>query len=152
MKLAFNGQAHYANFDAGYELYKRRSRAGEIVDEATYRKLVKSFCHRLSDKLMEDGIVDLPKEMGSIAAAIITRRPQYRNKKFVGYGGIDWTTGKYDGKLKTFGVVFLPGHSKNRNLRSFGFVANKQLFKKLKKKYESEACEWQPIEFKDELI
>lgn len=152
MKLAFNGQAHYANFDASYELYKRRSKTGQIVDEATYKKLIKSYCHSLAEKLAENGIVDLPKEMGSIATAVITRKPQYRNNKFIGYGGIDRATGKYDGKLKTFGIVFLPGHGKNGNLRSFGFVANKQLFRKLKKIYESEECGWQPIEFKDELI
>ena len=152
MKLAFNGQAHYTDFEKGFALYTRRSKRGLCVDYATYKRIIRRYCERLADRLYENGIVDLPNEMGSIAAAIMTRKPQYRGKQFVGYGKMDWKKGHYDGKLKAFGMVYLPRRNRNKNLRSFGYVANRQLFKKMKNQYESDECGWKPIEFKDEMI
>lgn len=152
MKLAFNGQAHYTDFSRGYEIYLRRERKEERQDEATYRRVVKAYCRILAERLVENGIVDLPGDMGSIAAAIITRKPQYRGKKFIGYGKMDWKKGHYDGKLKTFGMVYLPRRGKNKNLRSYGFVANRRLFKNMKDKYNSNDCRWMPIEFEEEMI
>lgn len=152
MKLAFNGQGRYTDFDEGYRLYVKRSKKGEYVDGKTYNRIIRQYCKLLSDKLFEEGIVDLPEGMGSIAAAILTRKPQFRGKTFVGYGKMDWQTGHYDGKLKTFGIVYLPRHDKNPNLRSFGFVANRRLFQKVKERYEGYDCPWRPIEFNDEMI
>ena len=151
MKLAFNGQAHYPDFDEAYSLYTNRSKMGLSVDEKTYRKIIKRYCGLLSDRLEKDGAVDLPRKMGTIAAAVITRRPQYRGKQFVGYGKKDWTTGRYDGKLKTFGLVYLPRRNRHKNLRSFGFVSNRQLFKRMKNIYETEH-RWEPLDFNGEMI
>lgn len=152
MRLAFNGQAHYTDFSAGYELYKKRSKLGLSVDEKTYRRLIRSYCGLLADRLNSDGMVDLPCKMGSIAAATITRKPQYRGKQFIGYGKKDWSTGHYDGKLKAFGIVYLPRRNRHKNLRSFGFVANRQLFKRVKNNYESGNRNWEPVEFNDDMI
>ena len=151
MKLAFNGQAHYTDFSKGYELYKKRNKKTPI-DAVTYNRVIRLYCKSLADRLLDDGMVDLPDGIGSISAAIITRKAQYRGKLFVGYGGMDWKKGHRDGKLKTFGMVFLPRRGKNENLRSYGYVANRQLFKRMKSEYESEDCKWQPIEFNDSLI
>lgn len=153
MKLAFSGQGRYADFSNGYELYKKRSKSGEEIDRETYCRVIRLYCKHLAQGLEENGIVDLPNEIGSIASATLTRRPQFRGKKFIGYGAIDWSTGQYDGKLKTFGMVFLPRHTKkNANLRCFGFVANRRLFKMLKEIYNREDCPWATLEFNDEMI
>lgn len=152
MKLAFNGQAHYTDFADGYRMYVNRSRKGESVDKRTYNRIIRLYCSSLAERLQENGIVDLPDEIGMIAAAIIRRRPQYRGKKFVGFGKMDWDKGHYDGTLKTFGLVFLPKGRKRQNMRCYGFVANRQLFKKMKSIYETEFCPWSPIVFNDEMI
>lgn len=152
MKLAFNGQGHYTDYSKGYEIYVRRSRKGGYVDEKTYHRIVRRYCGWLAESLLEYGIIDLPSEMGSIAACTITRKPQYRGKKFIGYGKMDWATGHFDGKLKTFGLVYLPRHTKHKNLRCYGFVANRQLFRRMKGKFEDGASDWHPIEFNDDMI
>ena len=151
MKLAFSGQGRFGEFGDGYELYAKRSRLG-IVDLQTYKRIVKRYCSRLADRLVEDGMVDLPGELGSITAAYITRKPQYRGNKFIGYGKMDWKSGHYDGKLKAFGMVYLPRRGKNANLRSYGFVANRALFKRMKNKWDCGFNDWKPIEFNDEMI
>ena len=152
MKLAFNGQAHYPDYANGYDLYVKRSKKGMSVDYKTYKKIIRRYCEILADRLIEQGIVDLPCGLGSIASAILTRKPQYRGKQFIGYGKMDWKTGHYDGRLKTFGLVFLPRRSRTENLRSFGFVANRRLFKKMKEGYNSGELAWRPIEFNDDMI
>lgn len=153
MKLAFSGQGRYTDFSQGYSLYRKRSKSGDEIDERTYCKVIRLYCKRLAEELEKNGIVDLPNEIGSIAAAKLTRRPQYRGKKFVGFGAIDWKTGQYDGELKAFGLVFLPRHTKkNSNLRCFGFVGNRRLFKRVKEIYNDYNCPWRAIDFKDELI
>lgn len=151
MKLAFNNKAHYTDFDAGYGLYVRRSRGGKCLSEEQYRKAIKMYCRYMAKSLCDEGAAELPCGLGMITAAIITRKPQYRGKKFVGYGKMDWQNGTYDGKLKAFGVVYLPRHE-YANLRCFGYVANRRLFKKMKDIYTSYDCPWQPVEFKDEMI
>lgn len=152
MKLAFNKQAQYTDFDEGYALYRKRSRKGECVDSATYRRVVRAYCRLLANDFMQNGQVDLPCDMGTIYAAMITRKPQYRGKKFIGYGGIDYKTGMFDGKLKTFGIVYLPRHDKNKNLRCFGFVANQDLFSTTKKLYKNDECDWKPLAFDERMI
>jgi hypothetical protein len=59
---------------------------------------------------------------------------------------------EYDGKLKAFGMVYLPRRGKNANLRSYGFVANRALFKRMKNKWNCGFNDWKPIEFNDEMI
>lgn len=152
MKMAFNGQAHYPNLDEGYELYVKRSRNGACMSYADYKRVLKAYCKILAGRLEETGMVDLPCKLGSICAAMITRKPQFRGDKFIGYGKKDWKSGQYDSTLKTFGLVFLPRHGKNQNLRSFGFVANRRLFKKVKEKYISGKSDWKPLDFNDGMI
>lgn len=152
MKLAFSGQGRFGEFNESYDLYVKRSKNGNAVDFATYKRILKRYCERLAGRLLDEGIVDLPNGLGSVVAAIMTRKPQYRGKKFVGYGKMDWEKGHYDGKLKTFGMVYLPRRGKNANLRSYGYVANRALFKRMKQSYESGESNWKPIEFNDEMI
>lgn len=152
MKLAFSGQARYPDYTDGYALYTKRSKTGIVVDKEMYSKVVRAYCRRLADELLEEGMIDLPCELGSIAAAIITRRPQYRGKKFIGYGKMDWKKGHFDGKLKAFGLVYLPRRGKNANLRSYGFVANRKLFQKMQKHNAGFDCKWMPIVFNDDMI
>lgn len=149
MKLAFSGKARYPDYSLGYELYKKRVK--DPVDEELYSKIVRGYCKGLADRLVKEGVADLPN-VGTIAAAILTRKPQYRGKKFIGYGGMDWEKKEFDGKLKTFGIVFLPARGKNENLRSFGFVANRALFKRMKSGYMEGECSWTPLTFNDDMI
>lgn len=153
MKLAFSGKARHTDFTKGYRLYTNRSRKYECVDEKTYNRIIRRYCGFLADRLYENGFVDLPCELGTIAAAKLIRRPQYRGDRFIGYGKMDWVTGKYNGDIYAFGIVFLPKHEgKLQNLRSFGFVANRKLFKKIKNACQEGRCTWKPMEFKDEMI
>ncbi len=152
MKLAFNNQGRYPEFKNGYDLYLRRSKSEQTMDYTSYKRVIRAYCNSLADTLCKSGMVDLPKGIGSIAAATITRKPQYRGKMFVGYGRKDWATGEYDGSLKTFGLVFLPRMNKHHNLRCYGFVGNRNLFKKMKSIYLSDDCTWYPVEFNDDMI
>ena len=151
MKLAFSGQARFPKFDEGYSMYLNRKRTGDAVDLATYKKIVREYCRYLADNLLENGFADLPADLGTVSAATFTRRPIYRKNKFVGYGKMDWINGQYDGSPTAFGVAFLPKH-KNPNMRCFGFVANRSLFKRVKKEYESEECKWAPLDFNDDMV
>ena len=151
MKLAFSGKGRYTDFSEAYELYKKRN-PEKALDEKTYKRVIRKYCGKLAARLKEEGMVDLPKGLGSISTALILRKPQYRGKQFVGYGAMDWKKGHRDGKLKAFGLVFLPRRDKNPNLRCFGFVANRRLFQMLSAKYESGNRNWEPIEFNDEMI
>ena len=151
MKLAFSGQGRYADFRKGYELYVKRSRLGNFMSEEMYRKVVRSYCRMLADRLKEEGMVDLPGGLGSIAAATLTRKPQYRGKKFVGYGKYDWK-GHFDGRLKTFGMVFLPRRERTQNLRCYGFVANRRLFKGMKEMYDNGTNPWYTMKYNDKMI
>ena len=152
MRLALNGQGHYTDFSGGYDLYVKRSRKGRCVDFAMYRRIVRAYCRLLAERLAADGLADLPCGLGSVSAAVITRKPQYRGKAFVGYGAMDWNTGKYDGKLKAFGMVYLPRRDRNRNLRCLGFVANRRLFRRMKDIYSGGRRPWTPVEFNDDMI
>lgn len=152
MRFAFDNMAHYTDFSAGYKLYQNRARHCEPVTESIYRKVIKDYCKMIAEELKETGFVSLPSDLGVISTAILTRKPQYRGKKFVGYGRKNWNTGEYDGSLKTFGIVYLPRHGKNDNLRCYGFVANRRLFKDIKEKYESGTSFISPVDFKDEMI
>lgn len=152
MKLAFDSQAKYTDFSNSYDSYVKRSRRGLSFDKSTYNKVIREYCKILSERLFTKGFIDLPKDMGSISAAVIRRKPQYRGNRFVGFGGMDYTTGLRDGKYKTFGIVFLPKHSKNANLRCLGFVANKRLFRRMKNRYTEPECCFVPIDFTEEMI
>lgn len=152
MKLAFSGQARYADYDAGYELYTKRSKAGKSVDKKTYKKIVRLYCKFLADKLAAIGMADLPCDLGMIAAAFIPRKPQFRGEKFVGYGKVDWTTGQFDGSTKAFGIVFIPRRRAKQNLRCYGFVANRKLFRAIKRISDSVDCPWKPMAFTDDMI
>lgn len=152
MKLAFSGQARYPDMTDGYKLYVRRTRKREPVDLDTYTAVVKDYCSLLAEDLKKDGMVDLPCGLGSVAAVIIRRRPQFRGKKFVGYGNYDWKEGHYNGEPEAFGLAFLPSRDRTHNLRCYGFVANRRLFKKMKELYRSYDCPWVPMEYGKEMI
>lgn len=152
MKLLFSGKAKYPDLDEGYALYVRRSKSGDVMDEAAYRRTIRMYCSELAERLYEEGMVDLPCGLGIITAATITRKPIYNDGKFCGYGAMNWKTGHRDGKLKTFGVVYLPRHNKRGSLRCYGFVANRRLFKRMKERHEGGFCPWQPLEFSDDMI
>lgn len=152
MKLAFNGQAKYPDMTDGYELYVRRTKNGKPVDLRTYTAIVKEYCKMLVEDLEKEGITDLPCGLGSVAAVNIRRRPQYRGKKFIGYGSYNWEKGHYDGEPEAFGLTFLPSRKKTNNLRCYGFVANRKLFKKMKELYQSDGCPWVPMEYGKEMI
>jgi len=147
MKLAFSGQAHYPDLDAGFELYEKRAKTRLCVDKKTYRRIIKMYCRKLAKRLETDGMIDLPSDLGSIMTAVIRRKPQYRGDKFVGFGKMDWESGHYDGTYKTFGLVFLPNRTKSQNLRCYGYVANRQLFKRVKELYKGAV-----LDFNDNMI
>lgn len=152
MKLAFSGEGRYPDFDEGYELYVRRSKKGDTMDRKMYARVVREYCRRLAERLYDEGMVDLPCGIGSISAATFRRKPMYRNGKFEGFGAMDWKTGHRDGKIKAFGLVFLPRRDSKATLRCYGFVGNRRLFRKMKERYEGYGCPWVPIEFKTEMI
>lgn len=152
MKLAFSGEARYPDFKDGYELYLRRSRTRECVDEKTYNRVVKEYCRRLAERIDKEGIADLPCGLGAVAAVTLRRKPQYRGKRFVGYGKMNWKTGYRDGRPTAFGVAFLPSRERNQNLRCYGFVANRKLFKRMKERYDAGTNSWHPMELNDEMI
>ena len=152
MKLAFSGQARYPDMTDGYALYCKRTRVGKPVDLNIYTAVVKEYCRMLAEDLKKEGMVDLPTGLGTIAAVTIRRRPQFRGKKFVGYGKMDWKKGHYDGEPEAFGLAFLPKRNKTNNLRCYGFVANRRLFKKMKELYDGFDCPWVPMEYGKEMI
>lgn len=150
MKLAFSGQGHYSDLDEGYALYLKRTKS-EPLEKKIYNRVVKAYCKKIAQRLREEGMADLPCGLGTLVAAMMTRKPQYRGEKFVGYGKKDWKTGNYDGVLKAFGMVFLPSHRKG-SLRSFGFVCNRRLFYDIKERYNSGIACWAPLEFTEDMI
>lgn len=149
MKLAFNSKAHHPDYTGGYERYS--SRGGKYKFKM-YRKIIRRYCEMLASRLLDEGMVDLPGNLGSIAAAEITRKPIYKNGEFVGYGRRDWRTGEYDGSLKAFGMVYLPRTDRNNNLRCLGFVANRELFTAMKKRYLKGEQKWELVTFDDSMI
>ena len=152
MRLAFHNQSRYPVFVGGYDLYVSRGRNSNTLDFVTYKRVVRAYCDILARKLKEEGSVTLPGNLGLLSAAIFTKKPIYKNGSFVGYGKRDWKTGEYDGKLKAFGIAYFPRHGKNNNLRCYGFVANRRLFKAMKDMYEGYDCPWNAVEFNDNMI
>lgn len=152
MKLAFGGQAHYTDFNDWYSIYCKRNAQFNPVDLKTYKRVIKAYCRLLAERLEKEGQIELPSNVGTITAAFVTKKPQYRNDKFVGYGAWNWKERRYDGKLKAFAMVFLPSKGRNENLRCFGFVANRRLFKRMKVLYNERRVRWVPLEFKNEMI
>ena len=151
MKLAFSGQGRYPEFEDGYALYVKRARSENIMSLADYKRTVRAYCRMMAEALYRNGMIDLPS-VGSVCTAIFRRKPRYGNGKFIGYGKYDWETKQFDGTLKTFGITFLPRHDRNQNLRCYGFVTNRALFKRIKEAYEKRECNWVPIEFNDKMI
>ncbi len=151
MKLAFSGEARHADMGPAYQLYRRRERKGQPLDEKTYRRVLKAYCKMLAERLRNEGMIDLPCGLGLIAAATITRKAQYYGRTFAGYGAMNWKTGKRDGRLKTFGMVYLPSHDKG-SLRCYGFVANRKLFQVMREINNDYGCPWTPMDFNDDMI
>ena len=152
VKLAFSGLARYPDYSDGYRYYLAHTRSDNKLSEKDYRRVIREYCKILADRIVETGAVDLPGKLGLIAAASMRRKPQYRGDRFIGYGKMDWDKGHYDGSFYAFGVVYLPNRKASNNLRCLGFVANRQLYKKLKARSGSWECNWKPIEFNEEMI
>jgi len=153
MPLAFNRQARYPDFSEAYGRYVSGARTRGCVDEATYRRILRAYCSILADRLVDEGMVDLPCDMGMIAVAEIKRKARYVNGKFAGYGMVDWRRGgARDGSPTALGVVFIPTRRKTANLRSYGFVANRRLYHRIKYAVDSGMVDWMPMEFNDDMI
>ena len=152
MKLAFSGYARYPDYDDGYDLYVKRSKSGTYMDKKTYKRVVREYCRAMAESLYDYGFVELPAGLGSLSAIRIERKARYIGDRLVGYGKIDWRKGMYDGSLRAFGITFLPKWRKKNNLRCYGFVANRKLYKRVKEYSESYQCPWTPLEFSDEMI
>lgn len=152
MKLAFSGYGRYPDFTAGYKLYRSRRRGKKEMTEKEYSKVIREYCKILANDLIEYGMVDLPAQLGTLSTVMLTRRPRYMGKQFIGFGKKDWSTGHFDGNLKAFGIAFLPRRTKTNNLRCYGFVANRKLFSAVKKRFLEEECTWSPLDYKDEMI
>lgn len=152
MKLAFSGKGRYTSFDGGYDRYVKTSKTRRPVGKKEYKKVVKMYCEMLAGILEREGIVDLPCDIGAIAAIRIRRKPLFMGSRFVGYGKKDWKNGGiYDDSREAFGLAFLPKHD-NANMRCYGFVANRKLFKRMKALYDEFTCPWVPMRFTDEMI
>lgn len=151
-KLAFSCKGKYPDFSKGYTLYNDRSRKTKPVDKRTYCNIIRDYCKYLSEKLERDGMVDFPKGIGTLFVTMFRRKPQYIGKQFVGFGKMDWKRKAYDGSSSAFGIVFLPSRRYTANLRSFGFVANRRLFQRLKQEYDEGTCSWKPIDFNEKMI
>lgn len=152
MKLAFSGQARYPDYDDGYDLYVKRSRTNAYMSKESYKKVIRMYCKVLADRLYETGFIELPSGLGHVAVVTIDRKVKYFGDKRIGLGKMDWGKGRYDGSRKAFGITFLPRRRNKDNLRSYGFVANRRLFKKVKERSEDFTCNWKPLEFNDEMI
>lgn len=150
MKLAFSGYGRYAKYDDGYVLYCSRARSKDVVTKSQYMSIVKMYCKLIADEIEKTGFAELPY-IGNIMCAEIDRKPQYRGNKFIGYGKRDYSKGgEYDGSIKAFGVVYMPNRDATCNLRCLGFVANRRLFKKLKK--HNTENEYMLVPFNDDMI
>ena len=152
MKLAFSGQARYADMTDGYNLYCKRRRQKEPVSLDIYTKVVKDYCRMLAESLEKDGMIDLPSDLGTISAVVIKRKAQYRGKRFYGYGAMDWKRKHLDGRYTAFGLAYLPRMDKTNNLRCYGFVGNRKLFKRMKEMYDNGTNQWVPMQYGNEMI
>lgn len=152
MRLAFSGQGRYPDYDEGYALYLKRNKGAHPLEKKDYKRVIRSYCKKIAKRLQNDGMADLPSRCGSLLAVEIKRKPQYRGKKFVGYGAMDWKKGHYDGKLRTFGIAYMPRRDVSQNMRALGFVANRRLFKNMKENYNTGKSMWGLTEFTEEMI
>lgn len=152
--VLFKGEARYPDLSNGYELYTHRSATtpkDRLLTEEQYNKVVKLFCKEYADRLEEEGMVDLPCEIGSVVAVEVTKRPTFDPclGKYRTADNIDWAKTRQEGTIvrkdgrKTFGIAFVPRHTKGYgNFRCFGIRANKNLYKRMKKQYDSGTLEF----------
>lgn len=145
----FLGESRYPDLSKGYELYLHRSAKTpkeRILSLQQYNRIVKSYCKALADKLEDEGITDLPSNIGSIAAVNIRKKPTYdkTRKAYRPADLIDWDKTRETGGIVrkdcriTFGFVFVPKRIKgHENFRCFGIRANKALYKRMKKHYDA---------------
>jgi len=142
----FNGKARYPDFDKPYELYLKRSeRSFSVLSKGMFIDIVRRYCKRLSEELDSNGYVDLPLDIGALSAVRISRTPKYdrTNKRYISADTIDWAETKRSGSIvrkhdnRTFGICFLPKRAKGmENFRAFGIVANRQLYRRMKNRFD----------------
>ena len=73
MRLAFSGEARYADFTDGYRLYCKRARGRKPLDFVEYKRVVREYCKIMSENLVEYGMADIPGGIGTIMAVEIRR-------------------------------------------------------------------------------
>lgn len=145
----FSGDARYPDLDAAYDLYLKRSAktpVSRVLDKAQFNRIVKLFCKSKADELEKTGMIDLPCGLGMIAAVKVERKPTFdtRTGKYRTSSRVDWDETRRTGKISfmdsadTFGFVFVPKWKKgNENLRCVGIRANKELYRRMKDKYDN---------------
>ena len=146
--VLFKGESRYPDLTGGYTLYVHRSATTpkeRILTEEQYNKVVKAYCKSVAGVLEDEGIIDLPCGVGSVAAVDVTKKPLFDPSigKYRPADNIDWEKTREEGRLirkdgrKTFGIAFIPKRLDGyANFRCFGIRANKSLYKRLKKKYD----------------
>lgn len=145
---ALVNMAKYPDLADGYRLYSNRSMTTpryRVLREKDYNRVVKYYCEVLAEILEKEGRVNLPCGLGMIVAVNIRKRPVYdsRDGKYRPARNIDWDLTRQSGQMtykdgtNTFGFVYVPKIMKSRGvLRCLGFVANRQLYRRMRKMYD----------------
>lgn len=147
MRKLFNGEARYPDLDCSYDYYLSRrgeSERSSTLSREDFNRVVKMYCKSLAEDLCSTGSIDLPCDMGMIAAVRVKRKPVFntRTGKYTTGSSVDWDRTREEGKIvfgdgnDAFGFVFVPKWKKgNENLRCVGIRANKELYRKMKDMY-----------------
>lgn len=145
---ALVNMAKYPDLADGYRLYSNRSMTTpryRLLGEREYSRVVKKYCRQMAVVLEEEGSVNLPCGLGMVAAVNIRKRPVYdsREGKYRPARNIDWGLTMQSGQMtykdgtNTFGFVYVPKIMKSRGvLRCLGFVANRLLYRRMRKMYD----------------
>lgn len=147
--IPFKGEERYPDLKPGYELYSKRAyRTPEKnrLSEAEFSRIVKAYCKLLSERLVNEGFIELPYDIGAVAAVKIRRTPKFDpiRKSWRTADSIDWKETKKAGRIvrkdeqETIGFAFVPKHAKGRDIfRCFGIRSNRMLYDKVKERYDS---------------
>ena len=133
--MFFGKGTRQADFGPGYDRYLGRSRKSpqdRVLDKSAYRTVVMDYCKYLAKRLEGEGMIDLPCGIGSIVAVSIRRKPTYDKVRKA------WRGTK--GDKYTFGFIFSPRREEgNENFRCYGFRANAELYRRMRKMYDDNA-------------
>lgn len=130
--MFFNGKARHTDFSSGYSRYLGRCKKtpdDRVLGKGGYVDVVRAYCKHLADMLEAEGTIDLPCGIGSIVAVSIRRKPTYDKGRNMWRGT--------RGDRYTFGFIFSPRRERGyENFRCYGFRANRELYKRMRKKYD----------------